>query len=101
MPASAAGWCSGARSASAPSARHDVVVDEHGLAEARAAVDDAVADGVQRGQSGERRPERFGVVRREVVLGLELVAGAEQAELEAARARVDDEDAHAQWDSVA
>jgi hypothetical protein len=29
------------------------------------------------------------------VLGLELVAGAEQAELEAAGARVDDEDAHA------
>ena len=44
--------------------RHDVVVDEHGLAEARAAVHDAVADGVGRGQLGERRLERLALVRR-------------------------------------
>ena len=43
---------------------HDVVVDEHGVAEARAAVHDAVADGVRRGQSVERGLERRAVVRR-------------------------------------
>ena len=79
----------------------NLVVDACGMREPLATVDDAMADGIQRGQSGERGPERFGVVRCEVVLGLELVAGAEQAELEAAGARVDDEDAHAQTRSAA
>ena len=38
--------CSGASSTSSPIARDHLVVDQDRLAEARAAVDDAVADGV-------------------------------------------------------
>jgi hypothetical protein len=53
---------------------------------------DAVADGVRRRQLGERRVERLAVVWRQVALGLERVAGTEQAQLEAAGARVDDQD---------
>ena len=50
-------------SASARSAASTSSSTTHGVAEALAAVHDAVADRVQRGQSGERGPERFGVVR--------------------------------------
>ena len=75
---------------------HDVVIDERGLAEAHAAVHDPVAHGVRRGQSVERGFEGRTVGRRQVVFGLELVGGPEQTQLEAAGARVDDEDAHAQ-----
>ena len=73
-----------------------VVVDERRVAEARAAVHDAVAHGVRRRQSVEHGLERRAVGRRQVVFGLELVGRPEQAQLEAAGARVDDEDAHVQ-----
>ena len=98
--ASDAGWCSGAsgvsaRSASAPRRRAAT-----GPVKRVAAVDDAVADGVElRPCRRARRDPPASVAarleRRQVALGEQLVAGAEQPELQAARARVDDEDPHA------
>ena len=56
MPSSAARLCSGARSASASSSRLDAGVDARRAGEARAAVDDAVADRV--GTAARRRRSR-------------------------------------------
>ena len=94
IPASAAGWCRGARSVSSRRAPTTSSSTSDGLAEALAAVHDAMADSVGPWHLGERRAERAGVVGGQVALGLELVSRPEQPQLQAARARVDDEDPH-------
>ena len=62
--------------------RHHGVVDAHGLTEDVAAVDDAVADRVEIGRHVVERPDR-----------LRALAAGDERQLEARRARVDDEDA--------
>jgi hypothetical protein len=67
-----------------------LVVDRDGLAEALAAVDDPVPDGVRAPELGQRLVEPGGV-GAQVRGALEVVVGAEQPQLQAARSRVDDE----------
>ena len=67
----------------------DVRVDQHGLAEALAAVHDPVADRVRRPQRGQLGGEVLRL-RREVAGAEQLVVGSDQPQLEAARAGVDD-----------
>jgi hypothetical protein len=68
----------------------DFFVDRHRLAEALAAVDDPVPDGVRAPELGERRIEARGV-GRQVAAAEQLVSGTEQPQLEAARSGVDDQ----------
>ena len=98
--ASDLGWCSGARSVSARSAATTSASTRDRRAEALAAVDDPVADRVDRAQrrasaSASAASSTSAARRGEVGLGEQRVAGAEQPQLQAARAGVDDEDAHA------
>ena len=72
----------------------DAIVDAHRLAKALAPVHDAMPDGIWRGHRGDRGLQRVDVIGRDVGRGLDRVVGAEQPQLQAARARVDDEDTH-------
>ena len=58
MPASAGALWSGAIDSSSRDARADRVVDQRGLDEPRAAVDDAMADGIDLGGANVRRATR-------------------------------------------
>ena len=62
--------------------RHDGIVDAHRVAEDVAAVDDAVADRVETRRHVVERLDR-----------LRALAAVDECQLEARRARVDDEDA--------
>ena len=92
------GWWSGARSVRARRCAHDLAVDPDGLRVARSAVDDPVADGVDRPEpadgarhgGGVGQPAGRGQVRRPH----DPIVRVEHPELQAARARVDDEDPH-------
>ncbi len=74
----------------------DARVDPHGTREDRPAVDDPVADGVDRAQAADGALELRGIRDaarcRQVGAALDRVAGAEHPQLEAGGARVDDED---------
>ena len=94
------GWWSGARSVSAAKAAHRPSSSSRDrAAEPRPAVDDAVADGVDRAQA-VRAPSAIAprsaaaARRRQVARRRRPVVGVEDPQLEAARARVDDEDPH-------
>ena len=89
------GWCSGASARQRLERRDDLVVDHAPASRKRvAAVDDAVADrvGLAELARAPRRRRSSGARSRSAS---ELVAVVEQPQLEAARAGVDDEDAHA------
>ena len=76
----------------------DARVDHDRARELGAAVDDAVAGGVDGAEAGERAPHRrrvgATVFRRQVDARGDAVVGVEDAQLHAARPGVDDEDAH-------
>ena len=73
-------------------------VDQGRIDQLAATVDDAVADGIEAAAALELRPERRLVhvprLERNVSRVLRVVALVEERELEAARAGVDDQDAH-------
>jgi hypothetical protein len=76
-------------------ARSTARVDENRVAIALAAVDDSVSDGVGRPELANRRGDRLAIGitadGRQVAVADQRVVVVEQPQLEAARARVDDQ----------
>ena len=94
--ASAGGTCSGASSIAASSCCRTVIVDERCVPDRRAAVHKPVGDGVDVARPCSelaQRGDRIGVAVR-LLLVLDRVVVADDAQLQAARAGVDGEDAH-------
>ena len=98
MPASPAGWCSGASAVQRLEAANHIGVDQYRLGELGAAVHDAVADRVDRTAPLDHPQECVGVevgaVAVEGGFGDPMPGVVDDAQLDVAGAGVDDQDGH-------